>query len=203
MGTTETKYLQEKNTKEVTEVLSRAFYDYPVMGYVLGNKYNYNERLYKLVGFFVAARVLRNEPMVGIYSEKNILAAAAIVTLPGDTPAPYKLIKHRKKLWQQLGIEEQKRYKNYGDVASSLMPKEPHHHLNMIGVIPEYKGNGLSLKLINEVEKLVTSHPESTGLSLNTESVSNVKLYTHLGFNEIGHARVDDNLETWAFFKPR
>jgi ribosomal protein S18 acetylase RimI-like enzyme len=203
MGTTETKNLSEKNTKEVTEVLSRTFYDYPVMRYVLGDNYNYNERLYKLVGFFVAARVLRNEPMFGIYGEKNTLAAAAIVSLPGDTPAPNKLIEHRKKLWQQLGIEEQKRYENYGDVASSLMPKEPHHHLNMIGVIPEYKGNGLSRKLINEVEKLVTSHPESTGLSLNTESVSNVKLYTHFGFNEIGHARVDDNLETWAFFKPR
>lgn len=197
------EHLPEKNTSEVIRVLSKAFYDYPVMRYVLGNKSNYNERLHKLVGFFVAARVLRNEPMLGIYSERNILTAAAILTLPGNKPAPEKLIEHRKILWQELGAEEQKRYENYGNVAAALLPSEPHHHLNMIGVIPEYKGRGLSHKLIDEVEKLVVSHPESTGLSLNTETESNVKLYLHLGFKQIGQTKIDDNLETWAFFKSK
>ena len=197
------KYLSENNTSEVANVLSEAFYDYPVTRYVLGNKSDYNERLNKLVGFFIAARVLRNEPILGIYNSKNTLIAAAIVTLPGDIPVPEKLIKQREILWKELGNEEQIRYEKYGDAAGFLLPKEPHHHLNMIGVIPEYKGRGLSRKLINEVEKIVASHPQSTGLSLNTENESNVKLYTHLDFNEIGHARVDDNLETWAFFKPK
>jgi ribosomal protein S18 acetylase RimI-like enzyme len=197
------EYLSGKNTSEVVKVLSDAFYDYPVIRYVLKNKSSYEERLQKLVGFFIAARVLRKEPIIGIYNSENILVAAAIVTLPGDIRVPKELINQREILWKELGNEEQIRYEKYGDAAGSLLPNEPHHHLNMIGVIPEYKGKGLSLKLINEVEKLVTSHPLSTGLSLITESKSNVKLYTHFGFNEIGYARVDNNLETWAFFKSK
>lgn len=199
----ELKHLSERNTSEVVSTLSKAFYDYPVMRYVLENKVNYDERLQKLVGFFVAARVLRNEPMFGIYNEENKLAAAAIVTLPGTITAPEKLIEQREQLWTELGLEEQKRYEKYGDAAGFLLPSEPHHHLNMIGVIPEYRGRGLSRKLINEIEKLVASRTESTGLSLNTESESNVKLYTHLGFNLLGHTKVDNDLETWAFFKSK
>ena len=105
----ESRYLSENNSSEVVSVLSDAFYDYPVMRYVLGNKDNYKERLHKLVGFFVEARVLRKEPMLGVYNSENILVAAAIVTLPGNIPSPEKLIERRKILWQELGSEEQKR----------------------------------------------------------------------------------------------
>jgi ribosomal protein S18 acetylase RimI-like enzyme len=199
----ESRYLFEDNTSEVVSVLSDTFYDYPVMGYVLGNKYNYKERLHKLIGFFVEARVLRKEPMLGVYNSEYILVAAAIVTLPGNIPAPEKLIERRKKLWQELGSEEQKRYEFYGNAAGALQPPQPHHHLNMIGVIPKYKGKGLARMLIDAIEELVRTHPNSSGLSLNTETESNVKLYLHLGFKLIAHAKVDDNLETRAFFKSK
>ncbi len=195
----EIRYLAGINAAKVVRVLSNAFYDYPVMHYVLGNKNNYKERLHKLIGFFVEARVLRNEPMLGVYNSENILVAAAIVTLPENIPTPGKLIERRKILWHELGSEEQKRYEFYGNASGALLPPEPHHHLNMIGVIPEYKGKGLARLLIDEVVELVSSHPESTGLSLNTETESNVKLYLHFGFSLIGHTKVAD-METHAFF---
>jgi GNAT superfamily N-acetyltransferase len=195
--------LSENNSNEVISVLSEAFSDYPVKHYILGNKDNYKERLHKLVRFFVEARVLRNEPMLGVYNPDNLLVAAAIVTLPENIPAPEKLIERRKILWLELGSEEQKRYEIYGNAAGALLPPQPHHHLNMIGVRPGYKGKGLARILINEVEKLVRIHPNSDGLSLNTETESNVKLYLHLGFSLIGHSKIDKNLETWAFFKSK
>jgi GNAT superfamily N-acetyltransferase len=197
------EYLSENNPAEVVDMLSNAFYDYPVMHYVLGNKDNYKERLHKLVRFFIEARVLRNEPILGVYNSDNILVAAAIVTLPEDIPAPEKLIEHRKILWKELGSDAQKRYEIYGKAASTLLPTEPHHHLNMIGVSSEYIGKGLARMLIDKIVELVGSHPDSTGLSLNTETESNVRLYLHIGFNLIGNKKVDENLETWAFFKSK
>jgi GNAT superfamily N-acetyltransferase len=195
--------LSENNTQEVISVLSEAFYDYPVKHYILGNKDNYKERLYRLVEFFVEARVLRKEPILGVYNPDNLLVAAAIVTLPENIPASEKLIERRKTLWQELGESEQKRYEIYRNAASALLPPQPHHHLNMIGVRYEYNGKGLARKLIDAIEKLVRAHPDSTGLSLNTETESNVKLYLHLGFSLIGHTKIDNNLETWAFFKSK
>jgi len=195
--------LSENNAQEVISVLSEAFSDYPVKHYILGNKDNYKERLHKLVEFFVEARVLRKEPMLGVYNPDNLLVAAAIVTLPGNISAPEKLIERRKILWEELGSEEQKRYEIYGNAASARLPPLPHHHLNMIGVRADYQGKGLAHKLIDTVEELVRTHPDSAGLSLNTETESNVKLYLHLGFSLIGHTKVGKNLETWAFFKSK
>ena len=91
--------LNKENISEVTDMLYEAFYDYPVMHYVLGNEDDYDIRLRKLVGFFVSARALRKEPMLGIYNSENKLVAAAVVTLPGDIPQPEELIKRREILW--------------------------------------------------------------------------------------------------------
>jgi len=171
------------------------------MHYVLGDKDDYDNRLRKLVSFFVGARALRKEPMLGVYNTENRLIAAAIVTLPGDIPQPEELKIRREILWTELGSAEQVRYENYGKSAFSLLPPEPHHHLNMIGVRTSFKGRGLARQLITAVEELVLLHPSSSGVSLNTEVKSNVNFYTHLGYKLIGQTSVDKNIETWGFFK--
>ncbi len=195
--------LLEKNIYEAADVLCEAFYNYPVMKYVLGEKDNYENRLRKAVTFFVSARALRNEPLLGIYNPDNKLIAAATVTLPGEIPNPAELVNKRDILWQELGTGEKARYEKYGNAASSLLPKESHHHLNMIGVRNDYQGKGLARQLITAAEELVSSHPSSTGISLNTEIESNVNFYLHLGFDLRGHTIVDENFVTWGFFKSK
>ena len=126
------------------------------MKYVLGEKEDYDNRLRKMVTFFVSARALRNEPLLGIYNSDNKLVAAAAGCLPGEIPSPPELLKLRDELWTELGSEEKVRYENYGNAAFSLLPKEPHHHLNMIGVRNAYQGKGFARQLINAVEELVS-----------------------------------------------
>ncbi len=171
------------------------------MKYVLGEKEDYDIRLRKTVEFFVSTRALRNEPMFGIYNSGNKIVASAIVTLPGDITHPTELIEQSNKLWSELGSAEKARYKKYGNAASGLLPKEPHHHLNMIGVRNDYQGKGLARLLVNVVEELVYSHPFSTGVSLNTKSESNINFYLHLGYELVGHTKLDEGIETWGFFK--
>lgn len=182
--------LIKQNIPKITDVLCEAFYNYPVMKYVLGEKEDYDTRLRKAVTFFVSARALRKEPMFGIYNEEKNLVATATVTLPEEISNPEELLKKRDTLWAELGSEEKARYENYGNVAFGLLPKEPHHHLNMVGVRNAYQGKGLARQLINEVEKLVLAHPTSAGLSLNTEVEANVNFYLHLGFKLLGKASV-------------
>lgn len=193
--------LRNKNIDIITEVLYEAFYDYPVMKYVLGDKEDYDNRLRELVTFFVSGRALRNEPMFGIYNTDRKLVSVAIVTLPGDIPSPPELLKQRDKLWEDLGMKEKAKYEKYGQVASRLLPKVPHHHLNMIRVRNAYQGKGLARILINKIEELVSEHPTSKGLSLNTEVESKVNFYLHLGYKLVGKAEVDNSLETWGLFK--
>jgi GNAT superfamily N-acetyltransferase len=173
------------------------------MKYVLGEKGDYNSRLHKLVTFFVSVRALRKEPMFGIYNSKNKLVAAAVVTLSDVIINQDELISQRKILWEELGSEEKIRYENYGNAAFGLLPKEPHHHLNMIGVRSAYQGRGLARQLVNSVGELVSSHPSSSGVSMNTEVETNVKYYLHLGYELIGQTTVDENIITWGFFKAK
>jgi GNAT superfamily N-acetyltransferase len=193
----------KENIPEVSGVLCEAFYNYPVMKYVLGEKEDYDSRLRKMVTFFVSARALRKEPLLGIYNSENKLVAAAAVTLPGEIPNPEEMIKQRKILWAELGSKEKLRYENYGNAAFSLLPKEPHHHLNMVGVRNAYQGKGFARQLINAVEELASEHPTSTGVSLNTEVESNVNFYLHLGFELLGKANVDKDIVTWGFFRAK
>jgi len=193
--------LSKENIPEVADVLCNAFYNYPVMKYVHGEKVDYDNRLRKAVTFFVSARALRKEPLLGIYNSYNKLVSAATVTLPGEIPSPPELFKLRDELWEEIGSEEKARYENYGSVASGLLPKEPHHHLNMIGVRNAYQGKGLARQLIKKVEELVSIHPTSTGVSLNTEVGANVNFYLHLGFDLLGQANVSEDDITWGFFR--
>ena len=195
--------LSKNNIPTVSDVLCEAFYNYPVMKYVLGEKVDYVSRLCRRVKFFVSARALRKEPLLGIYNSDNKLVAAAAVTLPGEIPSPPELLKLRDKLWTELGSEEKLRYENYGNAAFSLLPKEPHHHLNMVGVRNAYQGRGFARQLINAVEELVAEHPKSAGVSLNTEVESNVNFYLHLGYNLLGKTNVDKDIVTWGFFKSK
>jgi GNAT superfamily N-acetyltransferase len=195
--------LYKENIGEVADVLCEAFYDYPVIKYVLGEKEDYDNRIRRLITFFVFARAFRNEPMLGIYNSDNKLVAAAIVTLPGEILVPEELKRKREILWNELGNEEEARYANYGNAAFSLLPNEPHHHLNMIGVRNAYQRKGLARQLINKFEELVAEHSLSFGLSLNTEVKSNVEFYLHLGYNLVGQTKVDEGIDTWGFFKSK
>ena len=182
------------------DVLCDAFHDYPVMRHVLGPGGDYDARLKTLVGMFVAARVLREEPVLAVRDGGEVVAVA-IVTLPGSRPSPQSFLNLREAVFRELGDDARIRYEAYGAVASTLLPTEPQHHLNMIGVRHTHMGRGLARILLEAVHDLARADKNSAGVSLSTELKKNVALYEYFGYTVIGHARVTDDLETWGFFR--
>ena len=110
--------LTEEHVPEVTRVLCEAFYDYPVMRYVIGDgQDDYARQLNTLVHFFVMARVLRNEELLGTMDRKD-LAATALVSYPGRGKAPPELMALRDKVWDGLGPESRSRYEAFGAASA-------------------------------------------------------------------------------------
>jgi predicted GNAT family N-acyltransferase len=70
----------------------------------------------------------------------------------------------------------------------------------MLGVWRDARGGGLARRLIDEVVCLSVEHPISEAVCLSTESPDNLPFYSHLGFEVIGHVRVDD-LESWTLIR--
>jgi len=188
---------------DVVDVLCEAFRTYPVMRYVLGASDDYDARLRTLVGFFVTARYLREEPVLGLADRVGSrLVGVALMTLPGLREAPPELAVAREDTWASLGVDARTRYEIYGEAASRYDTGGFYHHLNMIGVRPSHAGRGLARPLLGAVHALAASDPASEGVSLCTETRSNLGLYEHFGYRLLGSAQVADGLETWSMFRP-
>lgn len=187
---------------EVVTVLCDAFHDYPVMRYIISDAADdYDTRLRELIGFFVAARVLRNEPMIAVSDGEQVVAVATM-TPPGQREAPQEFFDRRERVWHMLGTDAQARYDEFGTVWQLVGVTEPNLHLNMIGVRRSHTGAGLGRILLDRVHEMSEEDSASTGVSLTTEDVRNVPLYRYFGYETVGHQNITDGLDTWGFFRP-
>lgn len=179
-----------------------AFHDYPVMRYLIGlGHVDYDDRLRRLVEFFVFRRMRNDAPMLGM-EDGNELVAAATMTLPVEPEPPSDVLARRDALWRDLGDAARQRYETYANTTRAFAIAEPHHHLNMIGVRHAHMGRGLARPLLEAVARLAEEDPRSFGVSLTTEAVKNLSLYEHFGYEIVGHARVSPELESWGLFSP-
>jgi len=194
--------LDDERASEVVDVLSEAFFDYPVMRFVIGPAApDYPAALRRLVGLFVAARVLRQEPLLGIPGPAG-LEAAAIVSRPGRGSAPEAFRALAEEVWDELGAAARARYDAFARACAPFQIDAPHLHLNMIGVRRSGQGSGLGRRLIDRVHEMSRSDEASVGVTLTTEDPANVPIYQHLGYEIVGHATVAPDLRTWGFFRP-
>ena len=195
--------LPASRAEEITDVLCEAFYDYPVMRFVLGDPPDYAERLRIMVGLFVASRVAREDLMLGVSDASGTLVGAALVNLPAPRTAAAWLEERREAVWRALGQAERTRYEAFGAATGQFERDDSHHHLGMIGVRRAHQGRGLSRLLLEEVHTRACGDAGSSGVSLSTEFPPNVGLYEHFGYRVAGHARVAPTLETWVMFRNR
>lgn len=194
--------LEADQAPRVIDVFCEAFHDYPVMQYVLGGGTDdYDRRLTTLVGFFVMARALRDEPLLGIPDGAD-LGAAAIVSFPDRSESPPELASLREQVWAELGTDARARYEEFSSAYGSLLATAPRIHLNMIGTRRGMRGQGQGRRLLEHVHLMSQRDPESRGVSLTTEDPANLPLYERFGYAITGHARVSPELETWSLFRP-
>ena len=79
--------LGEGDVGEVVGLLCESFFDYPAMRFVLRpDPRHYQNQLQTLIHFFVMARVLRKEVLLGIGDDKGLAAAARCRFPPESSP---------------------------------------------------------------------------------------------------------------------
>ena len=193
--------LVHEDVPRVVDALGDAFREYPVMRFVIGECEDYADRLGTLVRFFVTARALRNEPLLGIV-QKDIVVAAATVSFSVNAESPRALGSIRESTWRELGADARSRYEACGDVWHHIGVAEPNVHMNMIGVRESSRGNGYAGLLLDHVHEMSRVSPDSGGVSLTTEDSFNVPFYLRAGYEIVGQARIAPGLETWGFFRP-
>jgi len=190
--------LDGSHVDEVIAVMGDAFLDYPVMRFVVGPEGDVEARIHRLVRLFVARRVRRGGPMLGIHDNGRLVGAAVLTSLHEPDP-PADTTDITEAAWRDLGEPARARYQTYADATSDFFSKVgPHYHLNMIGIRQSHMGRGLATPLMRAVREMHAQDPESTGVSLTTERARNVTLYQHFGYRVVAHREVTPDLETWG-----
>lgn len=135
--------LGEDDVGEVVGVLCESFFDYPAMRFVLGSdSRHYEKNLETLIHFFVVARLLRKEVLLGFGDDKG-LTAAALVSRPTGLESPPALGDLREEVWAELGASARGRYEAFGAATAPFQVEAAHIHLNMIGVRSSAQATGL------------------------------------------------------------
>jgi GNAT superfamily N-acetyltransferase len=194
--------LTPQSADQIVEVFTDAFFDYPVMRFVLGeSSSDYEYRLDLLNRLFVLGRALREEPLIGIVDDGMLIGAATMSYPDKQEEIPPAFAHVRELVWSELGPESRSRHERCVAAWEPLTMRVPHLHLNMIGVRRSMHGTKLGRKLLDEVQEISRQTPGSEGVSLTTELPRNVELYQHMGYEVTGHVQVTPEMETWALFR--
>ncbi|MCP4205092.1 MAG: GNAT family N-acetyltransferase [bacterium] len=195
------KELTRDRLDEAVDVLCDAFYDYPVMRFVVGEAgEDYPRRLRRLVSFFTMARFIHRDLVWALTDAEEVLAVANI-NRPVASRSPEALDEQRRSLWADLGADARGRYEEHGNATAKFQWPEPHFHLGMIGVRRDQAAKGHGRRLLEALHDMSFSDPDSLGVSLTTETPSNVGLYERFGYEIVGHELAGE-IETWGFFRP-
>lgn len=196
--------LSAERFDETVGVFCSAFYDYPVMRYVIGDAGGqYAAMLRRLIGYFTQSRFSRGYPVIGIEGAGGELVAAANINPPRAVPAPASLQRLYEDLCEALGEAAIARYEAFAAACSPFEPDAPHYHLGMIGVVREQQGLGYARRLLEAVHEMSRVDPGSSGVSLTTETPRNLPFYEHFGYRVLGHGMTPDGgLTTWTLCRP-
>jgi GNAT superfamily N-acetyltransferase len=184
----------------VVAVLTEAFAEDRSLGYVVGDEPTAREpKIRSLVAFFVRARLLRDEPVLGVFDDAE-LVGAALVSYPW-VESPEALADLRQGLWHELGADAQTRYEAIGRAAASVEVGRTHIHLNLIGVRRTHRGAGIGRRLVDAAQGVSRDLAPSEGVSLVAEGEKNLRFYRNLGFRVLGHEEIAPGLGVNVLFR--
>lgn len=182
----------------VVELLVSAFFDYPVMRYVVGEE-DYRSRVRNLICGYTDMRLDHGWPVLGCRIDGE-LGAAALISPSGGMPDPAVVGRLEDGLRAAIGHEAYERMERFEAASDANEPDGPHHFVGMLGVLPRAQGNGLGRAVLDAVKGMAVADG-LRGVSLSTEDPANLPFYEHMGFSVIGHADLG-GLETWSLAWP-
>jgi GNAT superfamily N-acetyltransferase len=192
--------ISRERVEEATEVLTRAFENYPMMDFFFahsGDKYVAHIR--EAFRFTCLMRLELNDNITGVEIDGRLVAVACISN-PERPDWPESLQRLFAQFEENVGPAAWERFGQYGELTEKYAVAEPHFYLIAIGVDPAEQGKGYGRLLLDDVQRLSESHPTSTGVALDTETHSNLALYQHCGYQITAQSDLD-GLPIWFLFR--
>ncbi|MGP4055745.1 GNAT family N-acetyltransferase [Mycobacterium sp. 4D054] len=181
------RFAQKPDVKALARVLGRAFFDDPVMMWMVPDDAKRAKALPQVFGAMTRHHFLGGDA-VEVSSRAGALGAAAL----WDPPGRWKQTPREELRMMPAFLLAMGRYVGRGQGVADLMkehhPEEPHWYLGVIGSDPEMRGAGLGHALMRS--RLDRCDAEGAPAYLESTKESNVPYYLRFGFEVTGELTV-------------
>lgn len=199
MVTISVQQAENANVKELAHALGRAFFEDPVMTWMIPDA---GRRAKGLPIIFAA--MARHQFMVAggtaIAAEGPIVAAAALWAPPGRWKVGRSAaVRMLPALFRVLG-SGYSRGKQLDELMKANHPEEPHWYLAVIGSDPTYRAQGFGHALMaSRLDRIDAEHAPAY---LESSNPDNIPYYERFGFEVTGEIEVPDGGPTlWPMWR--
>jgi ribosomal protein S18 acetylase RimI-like enzyme len=180
----------------VAAALSEAFYDDPVMSWIMRDDASRHRRLRGLFSVLLRGHYL---PLGTVWTTPGY-AGAALWAPPGRAiiPGP-TVLRHSPFLVRALGASTLRALRALSHVEEQH-PEEPHWYLGVLGTRPELQGKGIGSALLEPV--LERCDDEGVPAYLESSKHSNIAFYERHGFTVTGEIPLPpDGPAVWPMWR--
>nr|WP_234712685.1 GNAT family N-acetyltransferase [Mycolicibacterium komanii]CRL67112.1 N-acetyltransferase GCN5 [Mycolicibacterium komanii] len=199
MADVEVAPASRRQVREMAGVLARAFYDDPVMKWMLPDDAGRERGLGRMFATMIRHHFLRTEGVE--VAGSGPIGAAALWDPPGE--------------WRQTGLQELRmmpafmlamgsnvrRGQQIADLMKEHHPEEPHWYLGVIGSDPTVRGTGYGQALMRS--RLDRCDAEHAPAYLESSNPDNIGYYQRFGFDVTGEITLPDGGPSmWPMWRP-
>lgn len=195
--------LTKRNVRAASEVLTRAFHSYPLLGHFYPDE-RQREKVSKAFFSFILYCAFRYGEVYAASAEMEGVA----IWVPSAMYPPSTGLMIRSVPLSVIfrlgmsGAAEMRKFSDFIDGVHARLAPFPHWYLETIGIVPEHQGKGLAGKLIRPM--LARIGEAGLPCYLETEDPEKVPLYEHFGFRVLEETSVPGiPLTNWAMLKDR
>jgi predicted N-acetyltransferase YhbS len=190
--------MRKEELSQTSEVIGKAFATQPSSLAIYRNKADLANRM-KIV-FGAMLEHLPGQVFVA-KQDGRIVGAMRIVEWPGCQMSPRRGLRMLPTMMKGGGgVGELRRSLKFRGTWAKSDPKEPHWHLDPLGVTPELQGQGIGSQLM----EYYCNHIDSLGMAAyhETDRPENVKFYERFGYKVTGKETILD-FPNWYMWRPR
>jgi ribosomal protein S18 acetylase RimI-like enzyme len=174
--------ITKKDINISAEILARAFYDYSIFKYILGEGHN-EESIKIFLRFLIKYSVLYREA----YASSSKMEGIILFTeFKKDYFSLIKSLRAGALSLYKLGAEAGNKFNEFDKFTIETHKKiitEPHQYIILLGVDPTKQGQGYGKKLMQLVLKV--AEEKAQPCYLETHGEKNVAFYNKIGFKVV------------------
>lgn len=174
----------EAQRRAISQSLADAFFDDPVMSWILADDGSRRRRLAQMFAVLMRGHYL---PLGTVWTTTDT-AGAALWAPPGRAVVPTTtVLRHGPQLLRALGRNAARALRALTHVEK-LHPKEPHWYLGVLGTRSDRQGNGIGSAVLGPV--LRRCDQEDMAAYLESSKHSNIAFYRRHGFEVTGEIQL-------------